>query len=212
MGCVGAYSVCTRRWGYYSGVPLSASDWSTLTPAERAAMTVWWGDTMIGCWCGPFPVIWPAVALLSTLPLLVAAIRQHAVPRWWSRFGLLSALCGCANVFVIAYGIGLAGQLNDGGWKWSVDSGTLAISWMLTSGVGICSGTVAPCSMMTRRTAAPVSWCTWLASALFVASPWRSRCSARLARNRLAASSSAAIQSWICSPRSSPLRAALSPA
>ncbi len=123
-----AYTAFTRRWGYYSGVPLSASDWSTLTPAEHAAMTVWWGDTMIGCWCGPFPVIWPAVALLSTLPLLVAAIRQHAVPRWWSRFGLLSALCGCANVFVIAYGIGLAGQLNDGGWKWSVDSGTLAIA------------------------------------------------------------------------------------
>jgi hypothetical protein len=128
LGAGLAYASLTLRWAYYSGVPLTASDLSTLTPAQRPKMTLWWGDTMHGCGCGQLPVIWPAVVLLISLPLLVAAMRQHAVTRWWSRFGLLCAVCGFANVVVIAYGIGLAGALSDNGLIWSEDDRTVAIA------------------------------------------------------------------------------------
>jgi hypothetical protein len=105
LGAGLAYASLTLRWPYYSGVSLTASDLNSLTPAQRADMTIWWGDSMHeGWWCGQWPLIVPALALLSVLPLLVAAMRQRAVTRLWSWFGLLGLVCaalGFANVLLI---------------------------------------------------------------------------------------------------------------
>jgi len=41
IGVALSYLTLTRRWGYYSGIPL---DPSQLIPEDRASMTVWWWD------------------------------------------------------------------------------------------------------------------------------------------------------------------------
>jgi hypothetical protein len=71
IGVALSYLALTRRWGYYVGPPL---DPSQLIPEDRAALTVYWWDANNGL-CGPLPAIWPAVVLISAIPLIVAVMR-----------------------------------------------------------------------------------------------------------------------------------------
>jgi hypothetical protein len=102
---------------------------SRLTPAQRADTTIWWGDSLHDFWWGGrWPLIWPALTLLSSLPLLVAAMRQRAVMRSWSWLGLpglLYVALGFANVLLTELAISLSYLV---GLEFSADGGTMAIA------------------------------------------------------------------------------------
>lgn len=119
-----AYATLFRQWAYH---PITPSDLSTLSSADRPFLTVsWWDDT--NTCCGPFPAVWPALALLCAVPLLVAAIRRRRAARLWGTFGLLSAFFGATGVLVAEVGILERGWNSDSGWVYSPDLGTVAMA------------------------------------------------------------------------------------
>jgi hypothetical protein len=124
LGAGLAYAALFRRWAYYAGMPL---DLSKLSAEDRAALTVYWWDANLSC-CGPFPAIWPAVTLLTALPLFVAGIRRRVPARRWHTFSLLSVLFGAGTVAVSALYILERGWASDSGWVYGLDFGTMAIS------------------------------------------------------------------------------------
>jgi hypothetical protein len=78
--------------------------------------------------CGPFPAIWPAVVILSAIPLIVAAIRQRAASPVWSRFGPLGAVFGAITVLVATWTFVEFSHLSDSNWVYAADSGALAMA------------------------------------------------------------------------------------
>lgn len=124
IGVALSYFTLTRRWGYYSGIPL---DPSQLIPEDRASLTVWWWD-QTNNFCGPFPAIWPAVVTLSAIPLIVAAIRQRAASPVWIRIGLLGAVFGAITVLIAMWTFVEFSYFHDSGWVYAADTGTLAMA------------------------------------------------------------------------------------
>lgn len=128
-GCL-VYATLSRRWGYYAGPPPNLN---ALSSEDRAALTVYWWSSNNNC-CGPFPAIWPALAILSALPLLVAAFRQRHPPRFWGTVSLLSILFGLATMLIAVTAFLERGWMSDSNWVYKPDLGTIAIA---LSGYGL---------------------------------------------------------------------------
>jgi hypothetical protein len=124
IGAALSYLALTRRWGYYVGPPL---DPNQLIPADRAALTVYWWDANNGL-CGPFPAIWPAVVLISAIPLIVAALRRRVASPVWSRIGLMGAVFGAATVLIAMWAFVEHSHLTDSNWTYAADTGTQAMA------------------------------------------------------------------------------------
>jgi hypothetical protein len=124
IGVALSYLTLTRRWGYYSGIPL---DPSQLIPEDRASMTVWWWD-QTNFFCGPFPAIWPAIVVLCAAPLIVGAMRGRATSPLWGRLGLLGAVFGAITVLVAAWTFVEFSYFHDSGWVYAADASTLALA------------------------------------------------------------------------------------
>jgi hypothetical protein len=124
IGSALAYGALFRHWGYH---PISPSDLRTLAPEDRAFLTVSWWDSTNGC-CGPFPAIWPALALLTAVPLVIASMRRRRGDRLWGTLSLLCAVFGAGTVLVATLGFLERGWMSDSGWVYNPDLGTLAMS------------------------------------------------------------------------------------
>lgn len=124
IGVAPSYLTLTRRWGYYSGIPL---DPSQIIPEDRASLTVWWWD-QTNSFCGPFPAIWPAVVVLCAAPLIIAAMQRHATSPLWGRLGLLGAVFGAVTVLVAAWTFVEFSYFHDSGWVYAADMGTVTMA------------------------------------------------------------------------------------
>jgi hypothetical protein len=124
IGVALSYFALTRRWGYYSGLPL---DPSQLIPEDRAALTVWWWD-QTNNFCGPFPAIWPAAVALCATPLFIATLRQRAIAPVWGDLGLLGAMFGAITVLVAMWTFVEFSHFSDSNWVYAADTGTLALA------------------------------------------------------------------------------------
>ncbi|HET8908185.1 MAG TPA: hypothetical protein VFN11_14610 [Ktedonobacterales bacterium] len=118
-----AYLALFRRWGYS---PMTPSALSTLSPQDRASLTVSWWDTTNDS-CGPFPAIWPALAILSAVPLLIAAMRQRSAASRWATVSLLCAFFGAGTVLFAVLMLSFHGAYSSG-FHYRIDIGTVVIS------------------------------------------------------------------------------------
>jgi hypothetical protein len=149
-----AYAALFRRWGYD---PIPPSDLSTIASQDRASLTVsWWDNTNDSC--GPFPAIWPALALLSVVPLLVAAIRQRRAASRWATLSLLCAFFGAGTVLFAVLMLSFHGAFSSG-WHYTIDMGTVVMS--LSGYVLLALGTLVltratPSGLASRRSTPPV--------------------------------------------------------
>jgi hypothetical protein len=127
VGVALSYFALTRRWGYYSGLPL---DPSQLIPEDRAALTVWWWD-QTNNFCGPFPALWPAAVALCATPLFITTLRQRAIAPVWGDLGLLGAMFGAITVLVAMWTFvefSHFSDSSDSNWVYAADTGTLAMA------------------------------------------------------------------------------------
>jgi hypothetical protein len=118
-----AYAALFRRWGYNPNPP---SDLSTIASQDRASLTVSWWDNVNDS-CGPFPAMWPALAILSAVPLLVAAIRQRRAASRWATVSLLCAFFGAGTVLFAVLMLSFHGAYSSG-WHYTIDMGAVVIS------------------------------------------------------------------------------------
>lgn len=89
-------------------------------------MTVYWWGAANNC-CGPLPAIWPALVLLSAVPMLVAAVRQRTTPRNWARLSFFCIFGGMVTVLLDVYAFLVRGWMSDCGWVYGPDLGTMAV-------------------------------------------------------------------------------------
>ena len=125
VGCGLVYATLFRRWGYHEIAP---QDLPHLLPEDIASATVYWWDATNNC-CGPFPAIWPGLALLSALPLCVAAVKRREGSRLWARFALLFVILGVATMVVDVNWFLLRGSLSDSGWAYKTDNVTMVMGY-----------------------------------------------------------------------------------
>ena len=148
-----AYLALFRRWGYS---PMTPSQLSTLSPQDRASLTVSWWDTTNDS-CGPFPAIWPALALLSAVPLLIAASWQRYAASSWATLSLLCAFFGAGTVLFAVLMLSFHGAFSSG-FHYRIDMGTVVMSLsgyaLLALGALVLRRT-APSALASRRFTPP---------------------------------------------------------
>ncbi len=148
-----AYLALFRRWGYS---PMTPSQLSTLSPQDRASLTVSWWDTTNDS-CGPFPAIWPALALLSAVPLLSAASWQRYAASRWATLSLLCALFGAGTVLFAVLMLSFHGAFSSG-FHYRIDMGTVVMSlsgYALLALGALVLRRATPSALASRRSTSP---------------------------------------------------------